>query len=61
MNKPNAIPALFRDLRYIIVDEVHAFMGADRGAQLILPAFAYRAHGALHAPTDRPVGHDGRL
>lgn len=31
MNRPNAIPALFHDLRYVIIDEVHAFMGADRG------------------------------
>ncbi|MFD0619798.1 DEAD/DEAH box helicase [Paenibacillus sp. GCM10027629] len=35
MNKPNAIPALFHDLRYIIIDEVHAFMGADRGMQVL--------------------------
>ncbi|BFH11851.1 hypothetical protein J6TS7_60570 [Paenibacillus dendritiformis] len=35
MNKPNAIPALFRDLRYVVIDEVHAFMGADRGIQVL--------------------------
>ncbi|AIQ52964.1 DEAD/DEAH box helicase [Paenibacillus sp. FSL R7-0331] len=35
MNRPNAIPALFHDLRFIIVDEVHAFMGADRGIQVL--------------------------
>lgn len=35
MNRPNAIPALFQDLRYIIIDEVHAFMGADRGIQVL--------------------------
>lgn len=35
MNRPNAIPALFGDLRYIIIDEVHAFMGADRGIQVL--------------------------
>ncbi|GIO39480.1 ATP-dependent helicase [Paenibacillus antibioticophila] len=34
MNRPNAIPALFQDLRYIMIDEVHAFMGADRGIQV---------------------------
>lgn len=34
MNRPNAIPALFHDLRYIMIDEVHAFMGADRGIQV---------------------------
>ena len=35
MNRPNAIPALFHDLRYIVIDEVHAFMGADRGIQVL--------------------------
>lgn len=35
MNRPNAIPALFHDLRFIVVDEVHAFMGADRGIQVL--------------------------
>lgn len=35
MNRPNAIPALFYDLRYVIIDEVHAFMGADRGIQVL--------------------------
>jgi len=35
MNRPNVIPALFHDLRYVIIDEVHAFMGADRGIQVL--------------------------
>ncbi|MGE6578593.1 DEAD/DEAH box helicase [Paenibacillus xylanexedens] len=35
MNRPNAVPALFHDLRYVIIDEVHAFMGADRGIQVL--------------------------
>jgi len=35
MNRPNAIPQLFGDLRFIVVDEVHAFMGQDRGTQLL--------------------------
>ncbi len=35
MNKTNAIVKMFHDLRYIIIDEVHAFMGRDRGNQLI--------------------------
>ena len=28
-------PKLFRDLRYVVVDEVHAFAGTDRGAHLM--------------------------
>ena len=35
MNRPNAIPMMFRDLRFVVIDEVHAFMGQDRGAQLL--------------------------
>lgn len=35
MNRPNAIPHLFGDLRFTVVDEVHAFMGQDRGTQLL--------------------------
>ena len=29
-----AIPSLFHDLRFVIIDEVHAFLGADRGRQV---------------------------
>ena len=28
-------PTLFRDLRYVIIDEIHAFAGTDRGAHLM--------------------------
>ncbi|RXZ81705.1 DEAD/DEAH box helicase [Paenibacillaceae bacterium] len=34
MNRPSSVPSLFGDLRFIIIDEVHAFMGTDRGIQL---------------------------
>lgn len=29
------VPRLFKDLRYVVVDEVHAFAGTDRGAHLL--------------------------
>ena len=29
------IPALFAGLRYVVVDELHSFLGADRGVQLM--------------------------
>ncbi len=35
MNKKQQIITLFSDLAYIIVDEVHYFMGCDRGVQLL--------------------------
>ena len=32
---PEEVERLFRDLRFIIIDEVHAFMESDRGLQLL--------------------------
>ena len=33
--RPEEIERLFHDLRFVIIDEVHAFMDSDRGMQLI--------------------------
>lgn len=33
--RPGEAVRLFGDLRYVIIDEIHAFMGSDRGLQLI--------------------------
>lgn len=35
MNRSSDIPRLFGDLRYIILDELHAVMGSDRGRQVL--------------------------
>ena len=35
LRRPNEIPRLFSDLRYIILDEVHILTGTDRGNQII--------------------------
>lgn len=35
INRPNDLPRLFGELRYIVVDEVHALMGSDRGRQIM--------------------------
>ncbi|MFP3088836.1 DEAD/DEAH box helicase [Treponema sp. TIM-1] len=35
MKHPGKIAPLFKDLRFVIIDEVHAFMGSDRGAQIL--------------------------
>ncbi|MDR0718133.1 MAG: DEAD/DEAH box helicase [Treponema sp.] len=35
VRRPEKIKALFEKLRFVIIDEVHAFMGTDRGAQLL--------------------------
>ncbi len=35
MNRSNDIPRLFSGLRYVVIDEIHALIGADRGNQVI--------------------------
>ncbi|MBD2568341.1 DEAD/DEAH box helicase [Anabaena lutea] len=35
INKNNELFRLFADLRFIIIDEIHAFMGSERGDQII--------------------------
>jgi len=35
INRRTYLPRLFEDLRFVIIDEVHAFMGSDRGRQVI--------------------------
>lgn len=35
IRRPNDIPRLFGDLRYVIIDEIHTLTGTDRGNQII--------------------------
>ena len=35
INRSNDIVRLFHDLRYIIIDEIHALIGSDRGSQIL--------------------------
>ncbi|MBE9050413.1 DEAD/DEAH box helicase [Nostocales cyanobacterium LEGE 11386] len=35
INKHNDLRRLFGDLRFVIIDEIHAFMGSERGCQII--------------------------
>ena len=35
INRSNDIPRIFAGLRYIIIDEIHSMIGADRGSQVI--------------------------
>lgn len=34
VNRGTALPGIFQNLRYIVVDELHAFIGSERGKQL---------------------------
>ena len=35
MTRSNDIPRLFSELRYVVIDEIHAMIGSDRGNQVI--------------------------
>lgn len=35
INKNTELSRLFKDLQYVIIDEIHAFMGSDRGCQIL--------------------------
>ncbi len=35
INQPNEIPRLLGDLRFVVIDEIHAFMGSERGSQIL--------------------------
>lgn len=35
INKYSQLPRLFHDLRFVIIDEIHAFMGTQRGSQIL--------------------------
>lgn len=50
MNRSNDIPRLFRGLRYVVIDEIHAMIGSDRGNQVI----------CLLSRISRLIGHSPR-
>ncbi|NDJ18782.1 DEAD/DEAH box helicase [Myxacorys almedinensis] len=35
INKSRDLPRIFGDLRFVIIDEIHAFIGSDRGCQIL--------------------------
>ena len=35
MNRANDIPRLFKNLRFVVIDEIHSLIGTDRGNQVI--------------------------
>lgn len=51
INRTNMLHNMFWDLRFIIIDEVHAFMGSDRGRQVL--CHLERLTRFLHAPVRR--------
>jgi len=47
ITKQNEIPSLFHDLRFIVIDEVHSLLRADRGGQTFCVGDEARPRGAL--------------
>lgn len=35
LNQPHEIERLFGELRFVVIDEIHAFMGSERGSQVL--------------------------
>jgi ATP-dependent Lhr-like helicase len=35
LRSPRRVPSLFKNLSFVIIDEVHAFMGSERGEQIL--------------------------
>ncbi|MGF1478852.1 MAG: DEAD/DEAH box helicase [Cyanophyceae cyanobacterium] len=58
INRNNELPRLFGDLRFIVIDEIHAFMGSERGRQ-ILCQLARLSHYTKNLP--RRVGLSATL
>jgi ATP-dependent Lhr-like helicase len=50
MNRSNDIPRLFGSLKYVVIDEIHAMIGSDRGNQVI----------CLISRISRLIGHSPR-
>ncbi len=43
IRRPTQMPALFKRLGFVVIDELHAFLGSVRGAQLLSQLFRLRA------------------
>lgn len=51
INHAGDIPCLFGDLRFIVIDEIHAFLGSDRGQQVLCQI--QRIERAIRQPVRR--------
>ena len=56
IHKHMAIPRMFCDLRYVVIDEVHSLMRGDRGGQTLC-LIERLSHGRRAAPPHWPFGH----
>ncbi|MDR1655211.1 MAG: DEAD/DEAH box helicase [Treponema sp.] len=62
LRQPNRIAVLFRELSFVVIDEVHAFMGTGRGQQLLCQlARIERSLGSLSSSFPRRIGLSATL
>ncbi len=58
INRSNDIPRIFRDLRFVVIDEIHTLTGSDRGNQIICQ-LSRMSHIIGHSP--RRIGLSATL
>ncbi|HEY1348947.1 MAG TPA: DEAD/DEAH box helicase [Ktedonobacteraceae bacterium] len=51
LNRPGELRTIFGDLRFIVIDEIHAFLGTARGQQVLCQL--QRLERAIHRPVRR--------
>ena len=59
LNKTPELPNLFGDLRFIIIDEIHAFIGSERGCQILCQLTRLSRYIKNHQP--RRIGLSATL
>ena len=50
-NRGNSISGIFQHLRFFVIDELHAFIGSERGKQL--QSLLHRVENVIHRPVPR--------
>ncbi|MDR1286901.1 MAG: DEAD/DEAH box helicase [Treponema sp.] len=58
---PGKIPFLFSALAFVVIDEVHAFMGSDRGSQILCQLARIRAAAGEKGGEPRRIGLSASL
>ncbi|TWT31793.1 DEAD/DEAH box helicase [Blastopirellula retiformator] len=58
INRKNQLPNLFRSLQYVVIDEIHALVGSERGTHLRSLLFRLQRHAA---ETFRMIGLSATL
>ena len=60
MHKHMAVPRLFHDLRFVVIDEVHSLLRGDRGGQTLCLIERPLTHGGREPQAHRAFRHHRR-